>query len=182
MTSTQTPPLWPRDLSMEEAVHLYIDGELPFELQPALFAHLAVDEEARRMLDAVLKFRRMTREDYLPVPPAADEAFFKRLASLQRQHRRIDRAAQRRPIWEHRTPVSFRAAVVAAALLFMAGLLFPVSAGEAAPQGYVVAQVERVELPTELERPSEYVYVFYPGLDVEALKEEATAERTGDPL
>ena len=174
--ATPTSSAWPPDLTMEEALHRYIDGELPFELQPTLFAHLAVDEASRRLLDVVLRFRRIMREEYLAVPPGVDDAFFKRLAAHQHQLKSVDRVAERRPIWERRTPISLRAAVVVAALLFTAGLLFPMSAGQPPAEGYVFAVAERVELPSEVRLQPEYVYVFYPGLDVEAPKEGAGGE------
>ena len=68
--------------AMEEALNLYMDGELPFAEQPVLFAHLATCDPCRRMLGAMMEFRRMSRQEVCPVPPAVDEAFFRRLDEI----------------------------------------------------------------------------------------------------
>ncbi|GIV62314.1 MAG: hypothetical protein KatS3mg044_1180 [Rhodothermaceae bacterium] len=156
----------------EEALNLYLDGELPSEQQPALFAHLAACEACRRRFDAVLKFRRMSRLEYLTVPPSVDDDFFERLARHRAFALRVDRSAERRSLWQRRAVVSFRAAVLVALLLFLVGVLLPEA--PAPPRTVVMPSVhgeeERIEF-ADFELPPrrlEAVYVFYPGLTIEA--------------
>ena len=151
--------------AMEEALNLYMDGELPFTEQPGLFAHLATCDQCRRILGAMMEFRRMSRQEVCPVPPAVDEAFFHRLDEIKARSHRVDRYEDRRPLWQTRAPVSLRAATMAAALLFGAGLFFPQTAGEPFSVAPVEVQEERVEFI-----PLVPVYVFYPGVTVEAPK------------
>lgn len=159
---------------MEEALNLYIDGELDFDRQAALFAHLSTCACCRRTLESVLTFRRLSREEPLVVPPAVDDAFFKRLASHRESHENVDRAAERRPLWQSRAPISVRTGVAAAVIVFLLGLLVPtnIDSTVARFQPAVVGMQEFVELrPVAADRPpSETLYVFYPGLTVEAAK------------
>ncbi|WP_457654081.1 anti-sigma factor family protein [Rhodocaloribacter sp.] len=165
---TGTPPC---PGAMEEALNLYLDGELSAEMQPFLFAHLSVCASCRRRFDAVLKFRRMSRQEYLAVPPSVDDAFFKKLARHKKVSLRVDRASDRRPLWNLRTPVTLRSAVIVAVVLFLIGVMLP---GSTAPEDQartsVLGEEERVEF-VDLELPPsrfEAVYVFYPGLTIEA--------------
>lgn len=152
----------------EEALNRYVDGELAFETQPALFSHLASCSTCRRTLEAVLVFRRLSRQEPLVVPPAADDSFFKRLDQIKRRGERVDRQAARRPMWQWRTPVSLGLAAVVAVLVFVAGMFASGSNAAVAESPLVVGAEERV-LFNEPTRP-EAVYVFYPGLTVEATK------------
>lgn len=166
--------------STEEALNQYVDGELSFEAQPGLFAHLAACSECRRTLEAVMRFRRMSRQEGLSVPPGVDEAFFARLAAHKQAGRPVDRAADRRPLWQARAPISLRSAVMVAVLVFVTGLLMPKHGGETTPRlsagaAYVEGIDERVEFLEPVVLRPEAVYVFYPGLTVEADKEERVA-------
>ena len=157
---------------MEEALNCYVDGELAFQRQAALFAHLSRCEHCRRTLDALMHFRRIGRQEHLDVPPAADDAFFKRLARHKATSARVDRVADRRPLWQRRTPVSLGAAVAVAVLLFVTGVLVPVQEVVYRVQPIIEGQQERVEFAEPVRYRHEMVYVFYPGLTVEAVKAE----------
>lgn len=152
----------------EDALNRYVDGELPVDEQSPFFAHLASCSACRETFNAVLDFRRMSRQETLVVPPAADDEFFQRLDEVKRRNLRVDRSAERRPLWQLRAPISLGAAMLTATILFLAGLLMPMNAWDTEVTSYVESAVEQVEfdLPT---RP-EAVYVFYPGLVVEAPK------------
>ncbi len=153
-----------------EALNLFIDGELGLEEQSALFAHMAECRSCRRDLEQFMHFRRMSRSEQLVVPPAFDDGFFKKLDALRVTTNRVDRAGDRRPLWQHKAPVSFRAVVITASLVFLSGLLFPANAPEKAVAGLVYGMdetIEFAELPTTPTRTAT-LYVFYPGLTVEA--------------
>ena len=166
----------------EEALNLYLDGELPRGEEAPLFGHLATCESCRRSLGTLLEFRRMSRQEVLHVPVAVDDAFFKRLDQVRRRHAVADRSVQRRPLWQLRPRVSVRVATVAAAFLFLAGVLLPRDLGQAPLLPAVEGLQERVEFRRTLPAlRGEAVYVFYPGLTVEAariIEEQATP----DPL
>ena len=156
-----------------------MDGELPFSRQPALFSHLADCADCRYTLNAVLAFRRMSRQEVLEVPPAADDAFFKRLDAVKRRGA-PDRGSARRTLWQVRTPVSLGVAAIAALTLFLAGLFMPVQSTRAGAEVVVQGTVERVDLSRQVR--SEAVYVFYPGLVVEAAKDRpARTSEVGAP-
>ena len=159
--------------SWEEALNRYVDGDLSFEEQPALFAHLSACATCRRTLEAVLAFRRMSRQEPLAVPPAADDVFFQRLDQIKHRTERVDRDAVRRPLWTLRTPVSLGMAAAVAFFLFVAGLLVPLQLADPDPSTFVTGVMEEVEF--EAPPPPEPVYVFYPGLTVEATKLEPAA-------
>ncbi|MGI9175470.1 MAG: anti-sigma factor family protein [Rhodothermales bacterium] len=173
-SSLPTPNASPCGPSMEEALSLYVDGELPSATQPALFTHLASCEACRQTLTATLEFRRFSRQETITVPPAVDEAIMKRLAQRKATHDRTDRAAQRRPLWQARIPVSLRAAAALGLVAFFTGLLVPNRVAQA-PEVVVEAtstvqgEEERVRFYDPV-RVAEAVYVIYPGLTVEAFK------------
>jgi anti-sigma factor RsiW len=171
-------PATPCRGDVEEALNLYLDGELSFAAQPALFQHLASCEACRRTMAAMLEFRRMSRQESIAVPAAADEAIFQQLERVKRRDERIDRAADRRPLWQARMPISLRAATTMALLLFLAGLFFPQAAGEPLPRPRVESVEERVEFAPAVR--GEAVYVFYPGLTIEASRLHDPTEK--DPL
>jgi anti-sigma factor RsiW len=160
--------------SFEEAMNLFVDGELPFDRQPALFAHLVACDDCRRMMDSVMRFRRISRQEHLAVPTAVDDLFMKRLAHQKETSLRVDRAADRSPLWHARTPVSLRTAAAVAAVVFVVGLLLPAKRPSAPPANLVNGLQERVEFLDRQASPllREAVYVFYPGLTVEATKGE----------
>ncbi|HEX7069934.1 MAG TPA: hypothetical protein VF190_03970, partial [Rhodothermales bacterium] len=103
-----------------------------------------------------------SRQEYLPVPPAVDEDFFRRLEQHKVQNERWDRAEDRRPLWQRRKVISLRTAVVAAGILLGIGFLAP-TIPEEAPVLFVRGETEQVEF-------RDVIYVIYPGLTVEAAK------------
>ena len=76
--------------SLEELVHEFLDGELPIELQAKVFTHLAECARCRELVHRVMRFRQMSRQEYLPVPPAVDEEFFRKLELQKVQSARHD--------------------------------------------------------------------------------------------
>jgi predicted anti-sigma-YlaC factor YlaD len=109
----------------EGGIHRYLDSDLPVAEQPDLFEHLANCEACRDTMDSVMAFRRMSRQEYISLPPVADEQFFTRLAQLKSQNEKIDRSSDRAPLWSARRSVSVRAAVALAAAVFLFGLMLP---------------------------------------------------------
>lgn len=156
----------------EEALHAYIDGELADTVQPELFAHLAQCAACRRQLDGVMAFRRMSRLEPLAVPAAADDAFLKRLAAHRQARSRTDRQAVRQPLWQVNTLVSVRVAVTVALVVFLTGMLLPGATVRSEPAASVTGEEEIVLFTGEAgdAAATEAVYVFYPGLTVEARK------------
>ena len=169
-------PTAPCDPQLEEALNLYLDGDLSFEEQPVLFAHLAACDPCRRTLAATMDFRRMSRQEVVSVPAAVDDAFFQRLDQLKHRTDRLDRFADRSPLWNSRTPVSLRTATAAALVLFLVGFFFPQQVSDSVDKPISVEGVEeRVEFTPVSRDRSEAVYVFYPGLTVEAPRDAATS-------
>ena len=154
--------------SREEELNLFLDGELPLERQGGLYAHLSEDREAQAFMDHVLLFRRMSRQEFLEVPPAVDESFFARLDALKSSGERVDRFLEREPLWNSRKPVSLRVAIAAVLGVFMVGWLLPIAGGS---QGtaFIAQEEERVffDIPQTRVMQS-YIYVFEPGLTIEA--------------
>lgn len=155
----------------QEELNLYLDGELPLSRQQSLFSHMTVCADCRSVMEAVLTFRRMSRQEYINVPPAADDRFFKRLAELKSAGDQRDRVLERAPLWHARRPISVRAGISAVAAVFLIGFLLPVVSPGAGPT--VHFEAERVNLsdpvtwaPPEIKES--YVHVFYPGLTIEA--------------
>ena len=153
----------------EEDLNLYLDGELPIERQGPLFEHLASCSACRARMDSVMEFRRLSRQEYITVSPAVDDAFLERLARLKKSNERFDRREDRRPLWNARQSVSVGTAVLAIVAVFVIGLMLPMSGDPGAAQPTVQFVEERVEFE---EAPSEVrespIYVFVPGLTVEA--------------
>ncbi len=148
---------------LDEAIHLYADGELPFAQHAALFAHLAVDEGARRLLESVMQFRRLSRQESFTVTPAMDAAFMQRLARQRRVRPRAARPPARPSLWQRRARVSLRTATLAAVGLLLVGFL------GARPTPPPPAPAATVAAP-QAERPTVMSahYVFSPGVVVEA--------------
>lgn len=152
----------PDHFNHEERLNLYVDGELPSDEQARLFRHLADCDACRDALEAVLAFRRMSRRETLSMPPAADEAFFERLDGLRNSPERVDRSEEHRSFWRRRAPITLRSLVLAALLVFVAGSMTPLGQ-HARPVELAVVQ------PTEQAvRPLDVIYVFYPGVTIEA--------------
>ena len=172
---------------MEDALNLYVDGELPLAAQPALFAHLVTCETCRQTLAATLEFRRFSRQETVTVPPALDEAIMERVAQRKSTHDRTDRAAQRRPLWQARIPVSLRAAAALGLVAFLSGLFVPsYTAPEArTPEPEVTSTVQGEEERVRFYDPvrvAEAVYVIYPGLTVEAFKTVREEPPAAEPM
>ena len=158
------------------ALNEFLDGELDINDQSALFAHLSECAECRRELDGVMNFRRLSRAEHLVAPPSMDVGMFKRLRKQKSIMARIDRAEDRQPLWSVRRAVSVRATVLTVLLVFFMGLFYPSTAerSELAAAGYVTGVDELTEFP-DLDLSHWYtrtLYVFYPGVTVEASLEE----------
>lgn len=153
------------DPQIENLVHTFLDGELPVEHQPRVFAHLAECRACRRIVNSMLQFRQVMRQEYLPVPAAVDEAFFRKLEQHKALNQRRDRVEDRQPLWQARRLVSLRLAVFTGIVLLGLGLLFPRAEKQTANASFIHAETEHVEF-------RDVIYVIYPGLTVEALKLE----------
>ena len=150
-------------LAFEEAVNRFLDGELPFDEQPAVFSHLARCPDCRRMVDGVLRFRSVSRRERIRVPPAVDRAFFKRLEQHKRKN--LVTGGKRRSLWNTRRLVSLKSAVIAAIVLVSLGLLLPMAVEDNRSSSNVHGVTEQVEF-------RDVIYVIYPGVTVEAAKVE----------
>ncbi len=151
--------------SHEEMIHLYADGELPFEQHSALFAHLAGSEDARRLLESVMQFRRLSRQETFAVTPAMDAAFMQRLAQQRRGRPRPQRPPTRpTTLWQRRARVSLRTAALAGIGFLLIGFLGarPRAADTPAPLRPAMQYVQ--EPPVVMSAQ----YVFSPGVVVEA--------------
>lgn len=153
------------DFSLDEMVHLYADGELPFEQHAALFAQLAADAEARLLLESIMQFRRMSRQEGFAVTPAMDAAFMQRLARKRRTMPRTERAPARRSLWQRRTRLTLRSATLLALMLLLVGFFGARPTASQAPQPVFERAVESLsESPVVMSAQ----YVFSPGVVVEA--------------
>ena len=152
----------------EEAVNLYADGELEAAEQPGLFAHLAACSGCRRHLEAVMAFRRMSRCESLLVPATVDAGLMKRLDAVT--HRRPENTA--RSLWAVPLRIGFGTAAAMVAVVFLLGA--GLTAGRSHPRtASITAHQERFE-PQAVNTfwRVEPVYIFYPGLIVEAEKSD----------
>jgi len=176
--STHTALIHDDNLSKDtalEALHAFLDGELPVSSQSDLFAHLASCSSCRAELEGVMKFRRMSRMENLTAPPSLDAALFRRLQKHKALMKKIDRAEDRRPLWNARAAVSLRATVVTAMLIFLTGLLIPSNdQNELIVTGGTVTGTDEFIEFADLDIRSNVstVYVFYPGLTIEAINED----------
>lgn len=152
----------------EEELNLFLDGELSFDRQADLYSHLAEHPESRSFMDSILLFRRMSRQEFIAVPPAADDEFFDRLATLKASKSQIDRVQDREPLWNLRKSISMRTALATVVAVFMVGLLLPISNTTDATS-FLEQEEERVffDIPQTRVLQS-YIYVFVPGLTIEA--------------
>lgn len=163
----------------EEDLNLYLDGELPIDRQGALFEHLASCAGCRSRMDSVMQFRRLSRQEFIAVSPAVDEAFLERLAQMKKTNDRYDRKEDRRPLWNVRQSVSVGTAVMAIVAVFVIGLMLPMAGdpGTAQPTvQFVEERVEFEEVPSEVRESP--IYVFVPGLTVEADRLDDTSPGT----
>ncbi len=110
---------------LEEAIHLFADGELPLDAHADLFARLSISKDARELLDSLLAFRRMSRMESLAPPPSLDLALMARLKETQRaQQKRRDRAPHP-GIWGRSVRMNVRAMTLCAMVLLAVGSLVP---------------------------------------------------------
>ncbi len=159
-----------------ETLHQYLDGELPVSEQPGLFEHLASCDPCRQMMDAVMVFRRMSRQEYIALPPATDDAFFKRLAEQKQMSERIDRLSDRAPLWNARRSVSLRSALALAVGVFTLGLLLPMPSRTNYTQPLIQLTSEKVDftdfdsvaIKTPIFLTENPIYIFLDGPTIEA--------------
>lgn len=160
-------------LPFEEDLNLYLDGELPFAKQTALFSRLATDESLRSQMEAVMLFRRMSRQEIIALPPSADDRFLARLAELKQVNERFNRAEDRQPLWRANRSVSIRSALAAVTAVFVIGLLLPMSRTNGSTR-FIAQEEEHVTFDTPQTRVLQsYIYVFEPGLTIEADQSES---------
>ena len=149
------------DRHFERLLNLYVDGELPSGEQAKLFAHLSMCAACRAQFNVLLAFRLVSRQETFVVPPATDEAVFARIDRLRRPPRSApDRVSERRFFGGriHRR-VSFRSALLAAAVLIVFGLaVLPSPTPNTAASSYHV---------TEIVIDDGALYVIGPGVLVE---------------
>ena len=156
----------------EEDLNLYLDGELSPEKEGALFNKLSSDQNLRELMDSVLLFRRMSRQEYISLPPAADDRFFQRLAEIKDGMGKVDRSGDRQPMWNSKRPVSLKSAIAAVAAVFIVGLSLPMS--NHSTTVFLAQEEEQVRFNTPQTRVLQsYIYVFEPGLMIEADKGES---------
>jgi len=162
-----------------DALHAYLDGELPIREQSALFEHLASCTACRRTMDSVLAFRRMSRQEYLALPPSADEAFFERLAHFKKLSDQHDRHEDRKPLWNARRSISLRAAVFLAAVVFVIGLILPMPARTEYATALIQMEVERVQFePSDSVVLVSHLYHILDGPTVEADRSDEVSGMT----
>ena len=160
--------LEPEFSPFEEDLNLYLDGELPFSKQTALFSQLASDSSLRSQMEAIMLFRRMSRQELISLPPSADDRFFSRLAELKQGNEQFNRAEDRQPLWRANRPVSIRSALAAVTAVFVIGLLLPMSGSNGSTR-FIAQEEDHVTFDTPRTRVLQsYIYVFEPGLTIEA--------------
>ena len=147
----------------------YVDGELSGDGQAGLFRHLAECADCRATLESVLAFRRFSRSEPMHVPPTCDAALMARLDVLKRRdEERVDSGS----LWDRTMHVGMgrAAAAVIGVFLLGAGLARPTNEIPLAPN--ISVGQESVEFrPAGTYWRVEPVYVFYPGVTVEAEKQ-----------
>jgi anti-sigma factor RsiW len=151
-----------------EDLDLYLDGELPSFREADLFRHLSVCVECREHLNGVLAFRRVLRDEFVDVPPWADDRLLARIEEQRRVSERTSRLHARDSLWTARATVSVRSLVLAFGI-FVVSLAVLASLKDGA-RGYVYFEQESVRFD-EASRLGSEVYVFYPGLTIEAERE-----------
>jgi len=154
-----------------EFLHQYLDGELSFHAQSSLFEHMAECENCRRMMESVLAFRRMSRQEFLAYPPAADDVFFERLAKLKKQSDQVDRESDRKPLWNASRSISLRSALALASIVFLIGLFVPTPARTDYATALIQLEVERVQFePSDSIVIESHIYHWVDGITVEAVR------------
>lgn len=151
-----------------QELDLYLDGELPLSRESSLFRHLSDCSECRDYLNGALAFRRISREEFLEVPPWADDRLLARIENIRQMEEQTARLHARDSLWSARATISVRSLVLVFGAVLLSAVLLS-GLGEESP-GYVVIEQERVRFDQTRSIVSE-VYVFYPGLTVEAERE-----------
>ncbi len=152
-----------------ETLDLYLDGELPWTREADLFRHLSTCVTCREHLNGVLAFRRITRDEFVDVPPWADDRLLSRIEEHRRGVERTARLHARDSLWTARTTVSVRSLVLALGVFLLSLAVMTELTDNG--RGYVYFEQEYVRFDAGIPGPSE-VYVFYPGLTVEAERDE----------
>lgn len=154
-----------------EFVHRYLDGDLSFRDQPDLFVHMADCQSCRRMMESVLAFRRMSRQEFLAYPPAADDVFFERLSSVKKMSDKVHREKDRQPLWNARRSVSLRSALALASVVFLVGLFLPGPDQNGYATALIQMEVERVQFePSDSVVVESHIYHWIDGVTVEAVR------------
>ncbi len=158
----------------EESVHLFLDGELSQGFQPELFAHLAACEMCREVMNTMMEFRRMSRQEVIHVPPLADEAVLTTLERSKKRRFQRDRYYERRPLWQARATLSLRMCAVLAVLFFASGIKVAHDVGVSRSLEPLMEQEPEQGL---LGPRLEFLYVVSPGLLVEASRAPESVDR-----
>jgi anti-sigma factor RsiW len=160
-----------RCVVFEEMVNGYADGELDEAQHARLFAHLATCGACRELLENVVHFRRLIRDERIIVPPKSDIDLFQRVASLRASSEVSQRMHERDPVWSARKTISTRTALAVTSAVFFFGLVFGnITADEASYS--VSGTQEGVQIEEGAQTSDNAVYVFYPGLIIEAERAE----------
>lgn len=159
----------PAELHWGLLVGEYVDGELSGDGQAGLFRHLAECADCRSTLESVLAFRRLSRSEPMNVPASCDAALMARLDVLKR---RDEQRADSGSLWDRTMHVGIgrAAAAVIGVFLLGAGLARPANEIPMAPDISVGQESVEFQPPGTFWRV-EPVYVFYPGVTVEAEKQ-----------
>lgn len=147
----------------------YVDGELSGDGQAMLFRHLAECSDCRATLDSVLAFRRLSRSEPMHVPPSCDATLMARLDVLKR---RDDQRVDSSSLWDRTMHVGLGRAAAAVVGVFLLGAGLARPANELPATTSISVGQESVEFrPAGTYWRVEPVYVFYPGVTVEAEKQ-----------
>ncbi len=156
--------------SFDEKLNLFVDGELRVADHAAMFNHLAECDRCRQYFDELLALRRMMGEEVIRVAPSQDEAFLRRLAQYRSAVQPSKVRNERRERMRRLSPVAGRALVGAAIVILVLTSLMPSPRTDAEITSLVVGEEELVNFTTTSSpnRDRGAVYVFYPGLTIEA--------------
>ena len=148
---------------------LFLDGELPGLREARLFQHLHECAACREYLSGALEFRRTSRDESFGVPLWADDKLIARVEAHSRLVQKKTRLHTRDPVWSASTTVSVRT------LLLLCGFIIATTYWSTRPADPETAQVyveqEQVTQKEWWHQAATEVYVFYPGLTIEADRE-----------
>jgi anti-sigma factor RsiW len=153
-------------LCSETDVDLYLDGELPASREADLFRHLSICSWCRDCLNSVLSLRRINGEEYIVVPPWADDALLVRVDKRRREGRRTAQLHTNQSFWSTRTTVTIRSVIVVAGVVLVSAAYLTNQL--ASSSAYVTVEQEHVRFIDPMPPLRSEVYVFYPGLTIEA--------------